>query len=87
MHNCRKNNVRDSQTSEKFLVQKKFFIKREQDTYSNTKDLEISGQQLNLKMNRESIYKYYGRKQGHYSVFVPKKSALVEKFVEKHTYK
>ena len=87
LHNCRENKVRDSQTSERFLVQKKFFIKREQDLYSNTKDLEISGQQLNLKMNRESIYKYYGRKKGHYLVFVPNKSVLAEKFVGKHTYK
>ena len=82
LHNCRKSNVSGSLATENVLVQRKFFIKREQDLYSNTKDFEISGQQLNLKMNGESIYKCYGCIQGHYLVFIRNKSALAEKLLE-----
>ena len=54
-------------------------MKREQNLYSNTEKLEISRQQLNLKLNQEGIYKCHVGTQGDYSVFIPNKSVLVEK--------
>ena len=57
-------------------------MKREQNLYSNTEKLEISRQQLNLKLNQEGIYKCHVGTQGDYSVFIPNKSVLVEKWVE-----
>ena len=57
-------------------------IKREQNLYSNTKNFEISRQQLNLKMNQEGIYECHGRILGDYPVFIPNKSLLAEKLVQ-----
>ena len=51
-------------------------IKREQNLYSNTKNFEISRQQLNLKMNQEGIYECHGRIERDYPVFIPNKSLL-----------
>ena len=51
-------------------------IKREQNLYSNTKNFEISRQQLNLKMNQEVIYECHGRIERDYPVFIPNKSLL-----------
>ena len=53
-------------TTEKVLVQRKFLTKREQNMYSNTKNFEISRQQVNIKMNREGIYECHGRIQRDY---------------------
>ena len=82
LNNCRKSKVGGPLTTEKVLEQRKFLIKREQNLYSHTKNFEISRQQLNLKMNREGIYKCLGRIQGDCPVFIPKKSLLAEKLVE-----
>ena len=68
--------------ADKVLVQRKFFIKREQNLYSNTEKFEINRQQLNLNMNQEGIYECHGRIQGDYPVFIPNKSVLAEKLVE-----
>ena len=82
LSNWRKTRVSGPLTAEKVLVQRKFLIKREQNLYSNTKNFEISRQQLNLKMNQEGIYECHGRIQGDYPVFIPHKSVLAEKLVE-----
>ena len=60
----------------------KFLIKREQNLYSNTENLEIRRQQLNRKMNQEGIYKCHGQMQGDYTVFIPNKSLPAEKLAE-----
>ena len=65
------------------MVQRKFLIKREQNLYSNTKNFKISRRQLNLKLDQEGIYECYGRIQGYYLVFIPNKSVLAEKLVER----
>ena len=57
-------------------------IKREQNLYSNTENFEISIQQLNLKMNQESIFECHSHMLGDYPVFIPHKSLLEEKLVE-----
>ena len=82
LNNCRKSKVSGLPTDDKVLVQRKFFIKREQNLYSNKENFEISRQQLNLKMNQEGIYECHGRIQGDYPVFIPNKSLLAEKLVE-----
>ena len=64
--NCRKSKVSGPLTPGKFLVQRKFLIKREQNLYSNTENFEISRQQFNLKMNQEC----HVRIQGDYPVFI-----------------
>ena len=82
LSNCRKTKVSCPLTAEKVLVQRKFLIKREQNLYSNTKNFEISRQQLNLKMNEEDIYECHGLIQGDYPVFIPNKLVLAETLVE-----
>ena len=82
LHSCKKSKVSGPLTAEKVLVQRKILIKREQNLCSNTKNFEISRQQLNLKMNQEGIYECHGRIQGDYPVFIPNKSVLAEKLVE-----
>ena len=44
LNNCRKNKVSGPLTADKVLVQRKFLIKREQNLYSNTENIEISRQ-------------------------------------------
>ena len=82
LSNYRKTKVIGPLTAEKVLVQRKFLIKREQNLYSNTKNFEISRQQLNLKMNQEGIYERHGRIQEDYPVFITNKSVPAEKLVE-----
>ena len=69
-------------TTDKVLVQRKFLIKRKQNLFSNTKNFEISRQQLNVKLSQEGIYECHGRIQGDYPVFRSIRSVLVEKLVE-----
>ena len=59
--------------------------KRKQNLFSNTKNFEISRQQLNVKLNQEGIYECHGRIQGDYPVFIPKKLVLAEKLAHLQT--
>ena len=82
LNNCRKSKVSGPLTPEKALAQRKFLIKRDQNLYSDTKNYEISRQQVNLKMNQEGICECHGRIQGDCPVFIPNELVLAGKLVE-----
>ena len=57
-------------------------FKEEQYRYSKCEKFELSQHQLNLKLSEEGLYKYSGRIQGEYPIYVPRESILAEKLVE-----
>ena len=75
--NCKKEQVRDPLTLSEIENQKEVLIKEEQHRYSKCEKLELSQQQLNLKLSEEGLYKCYGRIQGEYPIFLPTESTKI----------
>ena len=68
-------------TTEELINQQKFWTKREQQRFKKDSKFKSDSKHLTLKENAECIYKYQGRIQGHYHVYLTSKSLLSEKLI------
>ena len=77
--NCRQTKTKGPLTTEETNKQLKYWIHREQQKHKGCDKFKSDEQQLNFKINKESLYECQCRIEGHYPIYQPSKLLLSEK--------
>ena len=81
INNCRRTKTKGPLTTEETNKQLRHWIYGEQEKHKENDKLKSDEQQLNLKINKEGLYEFQGRIEGHYPIYLPSKSLQSEKLI------
>ena len=81
INKCRRTKIKEPLTAVETNKQLKFWIHREQQKHKESENFKTGKQQLNLKINKEGLYKCQGRIEGNYPIYFPNKSLFSEKLI------